>query len=77
MCRYLPFLTHFLEPEKATLSDTEYFISYFDEAVESLRSKNISPAAVIVDPIFSSSGVLDPPTNFLKVLFFSGRIGSP
>jgi 4-aminobutyrate aminotransferase-like enzyme len=52
---------------KENLNDTDYFLSYFDDSIKELQSKNIEPAAVIIDPIFSSSGVLDPPPNYIKV----------
>lgn len=59
----------FEDKNKAHLSDTDYFLSYVDESIDMLDQRNIKPAAVIVDPIFSSSGVLDPPPNYLEVIF--------
>lgn len=59
-------------------SDLDYFLSCFDDALNSLAAKGLRPAAVIVDPIFSSNGLLDPPKGYLQVrtafeLFFNSR----
>jgi 4-aminobutyrate aminotransferase-like enzyme len=48
-------------------SDLDYFLSCFDDSLGVLSAKGLRPAAVIVDPIFSSNGVLDPPDGYLQV----------
>jgi 4-aminobutyrate aminotransferase-like enzyme len=48
-----------------SVDDTSFFLSFVDTALDDLRRDGHKPAAVIVDPIFSSDGLLDPPPGFL------------
>ena len=44
----------------------EKYASYVQNAIDELRNRGIKPAALIIDSIISSSGVVQPPPGYLK-----------
>jgi 4-aminobutyrate aminotransferase-like enzyme/Ser/Thr protein kinase RdoA (MazF antagonist) len=48
---------------------TDGYLAQLDAAVVELASRGLAPAALLVDPAFTSEGVLHPPPGYLKALF--------
>lgn len=53
-----------------SLNDADFFLQFVDKAIDNLVADGHKPAAVIIDPIFSSDGLPDPPPGFL------GKVGA-
>ena len=45
----------------------ERYAAHVKDAIDTLRQRGIAPAALIVDTIFSSGGVVTPPPGYLKM----------
>ncbi len=48
---------------------TDGYLAQLDAAVGELASRGLAPAALLVDPAFTSEGVLHPPPGYLRALF--------
>jgi 4-aminobutyrate aminotransferase-like enzyme len=53
------------DPYRDALGADDY-ANHVKEAIETLRSRDIRPAAFIIDTIISSAGVITPPAGYLK-----------
>jgi 4-aminobutyrate aminotransferase-like enzyme/Ser/Thr protein kinase RdoA (MazF antagonist) len=48
---------------------TDGYLAQLDAAVVELAGRGLAPAALLVDPAFTSEGVVHPPPGYLKALF--------
>jgi 4-aminobutyrate aminotransferase-like enzyme len=53
------------DPYRDALGADDY-ANHVKEAIETLRSRDIRPAAFVIDTIISSAGVITPPAGYLK-----------
>eukprot|EP01127_Copromyxa_protea_P020364 TRINITY_DN6817_c0_g1_i1.p1 TRINITY_DN6817_c0_g1~~TRINITY_DN6817_c0_g1_i1.p1 ORF type:complete len:858 (-),score=159.10 TRINITY_DN6817_c0_g1_i1:17-2356(-) len=54
------------DQDDESVDDTTFFLSFIDKAIDNLNQDGHKPAAVIIDPIFSSDGLPSPPPGFLQ-----------